>query len=213
MREARILCKREVKTKKNPKLGNTCTRMHNADTELTDSTQSQNSAQARVPKPGQNPANSCHTLNLFVSSTKTATCETAQWVLHTSISTWAKVSGTEAPGGYMGILKSTRGCSLMSTNPTKSHPAVHASLPVIATQYRNSKHWLCKLHPAWLISISSAWYKTTCTASRWDSAQKQSNYIYTALHTSQFDACNQLAISVSLHNLQLKSKAETGAHS
>lgn len=125
---------------------------------------------------------------------------------------WDKVSGTEVPGGYTGILRNTRERSLMFTSPTRSHLAVHLSLPQITTHYRNSKQWACKLHPACLISISSTRYKTTWTASRWDWSQKQSNYINTALHTNQFDACNQLATSVSLHNLQLKSQAEAGAH-
>lgn len=115
--------------------------------------------------------------------------------------------------GYTGTLGGTRGCSLMLINPTSRHLAGHASLPGITTQYRNSRQWLCKLHPVCLISISSTWYKTTRTASRWDWSQKQSNYIYTALHTSQCDACNQLATSVSLHNLQFKSQAEARAHS
>lgn len=171
MREAGTLCKKEIKNKqtkkthKTPRLGNTCTKMHNADTELTDSTQSQNSAQTRAPKPRQNPANSCHTLNLCVSSPEQPLVrQLSGFCTHQSApepAHWAKVSGTEAPGGSTGILKSTRGCSLMFINPTRSHPTVHASLPVITTQYRNSKHWLCKLHPVWLISISSAWYKTT----------------------------------------------------
>lgn len=78
---------------------------------------------------------------------------------------WDKVSGTEVSGGYTGILRSTRGCSLMVINPTRESPCcpslTTSNSSSIGTQYRNSKQRLCKLHPAWLISISTIWYKTT----------------------------------------------------
>lgn len=108
--------------------------------------------------------------------------------------------------GYRGIMKSTRGYGSLETQMNRWELLWYLSVspPVIRLQRGNSNMWLCKLDPAWLISFCSILHGTDCTASKSGWSQKQHNFVYTALHTSQYGACKHLAAPVSLHNLQLK---------